>query len=96
MPVKDRAVLRGMLGVDAEGAVKVMAESFATELVKDLLNPKSSFKQDHGSLKIGDITLDNVNVNGETGDAAVKSLQLPDVKRSGFFSLVLPNIAPKP
>ena len=37
MNVKDRAVLRGMLGVDAHGNVKVMTESFALDLVKNLL-----------------------------------------------------------
>ena len=34
MNAKDRAVLLCMLGVDANGAVKVMTESFAQELVK--------------------------------------------------------------
>ena len=43
MDEKDRAVLRGMLDVDAEGAVEVMAESFAHEHVRDVLKPKSSF-----------------------------------------------------
>ena len=87
MNVKDRAVLRGMLGVDADGAMKVMAESFAQQLVKDLLKPKSSFQQDKEALKIGDMRLEDVTVNGTPGEAAVTGLKLPDVKRSGLFGL---------
>ena len=57
-----------MLGVDADGAVKVMTESFAHELVKDLLKPKSSFQQDEEALKIGDMRLEDVSVNGVAGE----------------------------
>ena len=88
MNVKDRAALRGMLGVDGDGAVKVMTESFVHELFKDLLKPKSSFGQDKEALKIGDMRLEDVSVNGVAGDAAVATLKLPDVKRSGFFGLL--------
>ena len=88
MDEKDRAVLRGMLGMDADGAVKVMVESFAHELVKDLLKPKSSFQQSKEALKIGYMRLEYVSVNGVAGDAAAATLMLPDVKRSGFFGLV--------
>ena len=68
MNMKDRAVLRGMLGVDADGAVNVMTASFAHELVKDLLKPKSSFQQDKEALKIGDMRLEDVSVNGVAGE----------------------------
>ena len=88
MNMKDRAVLRGMLDVDAEGAVEVMAESFAHEHVRDVLKPKSSFRQDKKALKIGYMRLEYVSVNGVAGDAAAATLMLPDVKRSGFFGLV--------
>ena len=88
MNVKDRAVPRGLLGVDADGAGKLMTESFAHELLKDLLKPKSSFQQDKEALKIGDMRLEDVSVNGVAGDAAIAALKLPDVKRSGSFGLV--------
>ena len=82
---KDRAVFSGKLGVDADDDVKDMAESLAQELVKDLLKPKSRSAQDKGALKISDITLKNVNVNGQQGEDAVTGLKLLEVKRSGFF-----------
>ena len=74
--------------MDAVGAVKVMTESFAHELLKDLVRPKSSSQQDKEALKIGDMRLEDVRLNGVAGDAAVATLKLPDVKRSGFFGLV--------
>ena len=88
MNVKNRAVLRGMLGVDADGAVNVMTASFAHELVKDLLKPKSSFQQHKEALKFGDTRLEDVSVNGVAGDVAVATSKLPVVKRSGFFCLL--------
>ena len=42
MWIKLDDIVRGMLGVDAISAVKVTTESFAHELVKDLLNPRAA------------------------------------------------------
>jgi hypothetical protein len=85
MGIKDRATMRGMLGVDEAGAIKVMAESYAQDLVKDLLKPRSFFQQDGENLRVGTIGLSNITVDGKKG--ATDSLQLPEVKKSGFFGL---------
>ena len=85
--VKDRADLPGVLCVDADGADKGMADSLANELIKNLLNSKSRFDHDNGALKIGDIALENVKVNGQQGYNAVTGLRLTEEKRSGFLGV---------